>query len=774
MKKIAFVVLACLSLGAVILSPVRAADNADKVEWKKVNGVEIPIPPTVHPRLYLRSSDISELRERLKNPEIKKTIAKIQKLGVDRTPEEEAKAPDKSGFRYYAEMRGVTSRVQLEALDYLLNKKKSVARKAIVAMLDTLRNTNYGKKGDLSRASGQMLMCGAMVYDWCYDQMKDSEKKAYINEFVRISKTMECGYPPKNTEPIAGHSSEWMVMRDMLSAAIAIYDEFPEMYNHVMTMLCRDYIPVRNYVYAGHNYHQGTSYANVRFSNDLFSLWILDRMGAGAVYDPAQQFVMYDFLYRRRPDGMVLPAGDVNPGIGGSYGLPAMLAYSYYKDPYLAYEYKRNTKIDNHCLIFDVLWRDYTIEPKSPETLPLTKYSGTPYGWMIARTGWDKNSVIAEMKINEHFVGNHQHMDGGAFQIYYKGPLAIDAGAYHGTSGGYNSAHNKNFFKRTVAHNSLLVFDPNEKFASWNYGGTDKTEFADNDGGQRMPGDRWETCRSFADLLSDEYTTGQVLAHGIGGDYMAPDYSYLSGDITKAYSDKVKEVKRSFVFLNLKSEKVPAAMVVFDKVVSKNAEFKKHWLLHSIEQPQVSENGIVIKRTKDGDSGMLSNTVLLPAKENLNIQVIGGKGKEFWVNGTNYANAPQAGRPDPRNERGEWRVEVSPSAPANEDYFLNVIQVADNNCNELHKASLLKGENLVGAVIADRIVTFSKDGETINGKAEMDVQGNGTFKFVMTNMKPGTWQVKKDGKIFIAYKWVGTEDGVLSFEGGSGHYEFFR
>ena len=771
MKKIAFVVLACLSLGTVILSPVHAAD---KVEWKKVNGVEIPIPPTVHPRLYLRSSDIPELRERLKNPEIKKTIAKIQKLGVDRTPEEEAKAPDKSGFRYYAEMRGVTSRVQLEALDYLLNKKKSVARKAIVAMLDTLRNTNYGKKGDLSRASGQMLMCGAMVYDWCYDQMKDSEKKAYINEFVRISKTMECGYPPKNTEPIAGHSSEWMVMRDMLSAAIAIYDEFPEMYNHVMTMLCRDYIPVRNYVYAGHNYHQGTSYANVRFSNDLFSLWILDRMGAGAVYDPAQQFVMYDFLYRRRPDGMVLPAGDVNPGIGGSYGLPAMLAYSYYKDPYLAYEYKRNTKIDNHCLIFDVLWRDYTIEPKSPETLPLTKYSGTPYGWMIARTGWDKNSVIVEMKINEHFVGNHQHMDGGAFQIYYKGPLAIDAGAYHGTSGGYNSAHNKNFFKRTVAHNSLLVFDPNEKFASWNYGGTDKTEFADNDGGQRMPGDRWETCRSFADLLSDEYTTGQVLAHGIGGDYMAPEYSYLSGDITKAYSDKVKEVKRSFVFLNLKSEKVPAAMVVFDKVVSKNPEFKKHWLLHSIEQPQVSENGIVIKRTKDGDSGMLSNTVLLPAKENLDMQVIGGKGKEFWVNGTNYANAPQAGRPDPRNERGEWRVEVSPSAPANEDYFLNVIQVADNNCNELHKASLLKGENLVGAVIADRIVTFSKDGETINGKAEMDVQGNGTFKFVMTNMKPGTWQVKKDGKIFIAYKWVGAEDGVLSFEGGSGHYEFFR
>lgn len=32
MKKIVFAVLACLSLGTVMLSPVRAAD---KVEWKK-------------------------------------------------------------------------------------------------------------------------------------------------------------------------------------------------------------------------------------------------------------------------------------------------------------------------------------------------------------------------------------------------------------------------------------------------------------------------------------------------------------------------------------------------------------------------------------------------------------------------------------------------------------------------------------------------------------------------------------------------------------------
>lgn len=211
---------------------------------------------------------------------------------------------------------------------------------------------------------------------------------------------MECGYPPRNNEPIAGHSSEWMILRDMLSAGIAIYDEYPDMYNYVIKMMFKDYLPVRNYIYSGHNYHQGTSYVNVRFSNDLFSLWILQRMGAGAIYNPAQQFVLYDFLYRRRPDGQVMPAGDTNPIRKNtpSYSLPAMLASSFYKDSYLAYEYERKPNIERHCLIFDILWRDLDLKAKAPDDLPLTRYSGSPFGWMIARTAWDENSVIAEMK----------------------------------------------------------------------------------------------------------------------------------------------------------------------------------------------------------------------------------------------------------------------------------------------------------------------------------------------------------------------------------------
>ena len=116
---------------------------------------------------------------------------------------------------------------------------------------------------------------------------------------------------------------------DLLSAGIAIYDEYPDMYNYVATMIFRDYVPPRNFIYSGHNYHQGTGYVSVRYVNDLISLFIFDRMGAGPIYDPSQQFVLYDFIYRRRPDGHVMPAGDVNPGnrkSPNSYAMPAMFA----------------------------------------------------------------------------------------------------------------------------------------------------------------------------------------------------------------------------------------------------------------------------------------------------------------------------------------------------------------------------------------------------------------------------------------------------------------
>ena len=121
-----FLFIFCLEAGA---------QKRDEVTWEKFEDITIPIPPSTHPRLYVRPANLPDLKKRMDHPQVKANLATLSKLGIDRTAEEEAKVTDR-GFRYYFEMRGVTSRVQVQALDYLVYGDKKQARRAITSMLD--------------------------------------------------------------------------------------------------------------------------------------------------------------------------------------------------------------------------------------------------------------------------------------------------------------------------------------------------------------------------------------------------------------------------------------------------------------------------------------------------------------------------------------------------------------------------------------------------------------------------------------------------------------
>lgn len=291
-----------------------------------------------------------------------------------------------------------------------------------------------------------------------------------------------------------------------------------------------------------------------------------------------------------------------------------------------------------------------------------------------------------------------------------------------------------------------------------------------NDGGQRLPNGRYEP-RSLNVLLEpgNGYRTGKVLASSFGPDSQTPDYSYLKGDITEAYSSKVKEVKRTFTFLNLKNKKVPAAFIVFDKLVSSSSSFKKFWLLHSIEEPVIKGNKVTIARTTYGDNGKLSIITLLPTIENAMLTLVGGPGKEFWVFGTNYGSEPTYKREN-SYERATWRVELSPKDQASEDYFLNVMQVMENNNNQILNVKRIDGEKVVGVQISDRVVIFSKSSEVMDGTFTFSINDGGTFKILLTDLLPGKWQVSKDNKVVIPAIPVRSDNGILYFEGTKGRY----
>ncbi len=536
-----------------------------------------------------------------------------------------------------------------------------------------------------------------------------------------------------------------MIMRDMLSAGIAIYDEFPEMYRLAAGRFFREHLPARNWLYNGHAYHQGDSYGVHRFSWDTYPLWIFARLGAGNVYNPEQRFVPYLWTYSTRPDGQRLRAGDTfahsaQRGRPWSEYMGTLLTASFYGDAILLAQADRQGVAGGNETLFEVLWRDVNLQPRSGTALPLSRYFGPPFGWMIARTGWGSDAVIAEMKINEYNFVNHQHLDAGAFQIYYKGTLASDSGLYSGSSGAYGSPHCLNYYWRTIAHNSLLIYDPAEDFRGKGYG---------NDGGQRLPHGRSE-ARDLQVLQAPQngYRTGKVLAHGFGPNPDTPDYTLLQGDITEAYSKKVKQVHRSFIFLNLRNTQVPAALIVFDHVVSANPDFRKFWLLHTLEEPRIEGSSATVDVTQHDGSGRLNLDVLLPAAANAALTKVGGPGKEYWVFGTNYANAPDPQRVARSSiETSEWRLELSPKSAAAEDRFLTVMQITDRTSPARWPVRRVDFGERTGCLLegadANWLVLLTLTSGRSTNPVQFNVTGPKPTRVLITDLASGTWQARQ-------------------------------
>jgi len=327
------------------------------------------------------------------------------------------------------------------------------------------------------------------------------------------------------------------------------------------------------------------------------------------------------------------------------------------------------------------------------------------------------------------YFSKHQHLWQNHFSIYHGGCLAIDRGADYTDT---ESPHYLNYYRRTVAHNSILVYDPHERFF-W----SDNIVDASNDGGQRMDSARfWNTVRSIEDWNRTRELWNLATMRVI--DYKPGSHHYAMGDATLAYSSsKLDRFTRELLYHPHSN-----ILFVFDGVKSRNSAFRKTWLLHSVNEPFFFAEGnpgghgeTVFTDAKqfrfsDGDGELLVHC-LLPARRS--VVKRGGPGNEFWTpgnarggdwgTGQNWPLEPAEGGPlpdDPRlqemwknfwgrdfqilsrsNRRnvvsGAWRVEVSPAQPVEEDVFLHLLEIGGRGTTGKHNVELLKGQNVAGA-----------------------------------------------------------------------------
>ncbi|NLB82135.1 MAG: hypothetical protein GX800_11135, partial [Clostridiaceae bacterium] len=727
-------------------------------------------PPNEHPRVLFRQSDVARIKENFKKSQ---NLNAVAQLNVK-------KSEPVDGIVNNTYDLQMLIKIEAFAFDYAINENLESGNIAVEAILNYLDTCSVESSGNATRNGGKIIHVASEVYDWCYDLLDDIQKDRIIDACEDLANGMEIGWPPTKQGAVVGHGSEAQLLRDMLAFAIAVYDERPDIWQVVGGRFYQEYVPARNYFNKGHYNLQGDSYGLYRHIWDSWSHILIKGMGAPDPYITDDLYkVSYGMIYMRRPDGQYLRDGDSTSDTNKMWTYWTDRSTSYLldsaigADPYLKGEFAKQQKdfkgFYEASAVLTLVINDPDVPIKSPDNLPLSRYFADPTGMSIARTGWgdgvDSDSVVAEMKIGGVNANNHQHLDAGHFQLYYKGILASDSGVYQGlkndkSEGGttYGSPHFNMYMTKAIAHNTMLVYDPSEPQGSTN------SRSNINDGGQRAVnnGSELSTLNS---VLTNNARVATVEKQEIDpSSPITPSYTYLKGDLTNAYTAKVQDFKRSFMFLNLFDEEVPGALIVFDKVVSSNPSFKKTWLLHGLEEPIINGNQTIFKRTyaskisANAYNGKMTVDTLLPKSDNSVITKIGGEDGWSNIGGVDYTGYPADTHTD---EGSTWRMELSPANASATDYFLNVMQVSDND-KEFYKRVKLIDSNLVyGVQISDRVVTFSKSGEEISSEIAVSAPLIGELKYTICDVKAGKWEISANGEVQSIN--ATEEGGVLSF-----------
>jgi heparin/heparan-sulfate lyase len=678
----------------------------------------VPDVPMEHPRVLIKKSELSSLKEKRLLPE----------------------------FTIIWNQINNSSQPICQALSYLLEGNESKGRAAINGAYESLKGTT---------SNGLRLMnevfLASCVYDWCYDLMSSTQKQNYISEFKRIHNLHPPYWPAKSGfgTIVSHNTSGWFF--NQLFAGLAIYDEDPTPWNSASRIFFDEFQDVRNFAIKSHMSHQGW-YVSTRWSHMVLTGFLFNKISGGKdvwVDDFEQTGLM--LAYFMRSDGQIMRLGDTKSDSWEWEFHNVFLdnLANYYNNPYLA-ELAQHRTFKSYNSTRDDLFGKFLLRPvgikyKSLDDLPKTKYFHEPVGpEMIARTGWSVNNRIADeavinMRIGQYYFGGHQHKDFGTFQIYYKGNLTGDSGMYGGSSSNFSSNHWKHYYRSTTAHNGLLIYNPAEKYSGGSWTNTIV------DGGQRWPTNNDVQPDNYNVLLNplNGYQYGELISKEVGPNLLNPEFSYISGDLTKGYvypnnanPDKVSTVTRSMVTFNTGNKDYPAVFFVFDRIISTNENFKKTFLLHGMSKPQVNGRKTVLNSKNDYDGKLVSYT-LLPEKFVIN-EV---EGYKIFSNSYNPGTKNDGSYEDMR-----YRVEISPSVPSKEDHFLHTMVVMDKTQSEEPVAEKLINGDLIGAKMLDRIAFFSKSGELLS-HANIILEGNEELKVLLCDLVPGRWVIENNGNI---------------------------
>ena len=652
------------------------------------------------------------------------------------------------------------------ALSYVLSGDEGFARRAV----DELRRTRPREKGGSSLYLDTLSY--ALAFDWLYGYpgFDGALRDRLARELVDGAEKELANPLLADPEQVAYHNH---FVRYLTRAAVALYavEGHPSVEALAAPMRERvrraldNVLDSSDMVTPDGGYHESMDYMRITFA-PLALLAEMRRTMTPGGEDPARRHPVFShmggdtYLYKVEPDGTTSRDDDNEwPHLQALDNVVLAYAVHRFKDPYAAWIQRESGWVPKEWTIpvLQFLWSDPAVAPRDPSLstdreLPRAKlFRGI--GHFVMRDGWGPDSTWIEFDAGPFFA-KHDHLDQGQFVIHHRGDLAIDSGLDYTET---ESPHYLNYYRRTVAHNSILVYEPGETF----FWGENLLPAA-NDGGQRMDSSRyWNTVRSREDFrrTRDLWDVARMEAavHAPGA------YDYARGDITRAYHpSKMERFTRELVYTPNDD-----VLVVYDRVRATDPAFQKAWLLHGVNEPKVAGSVFTFLER----NGRLRVHSLLP--DRAAILARGGPGQEFWTpgdenggpwgSGRNWPPPPFEGGPlpdapdlrhmwktfwgedlerlSPSNARhvvpGAWRIEVSPTTPAKEDHFLHVLEIGDAGDTRARRVERVQGHRLEGALVEGGLLALFDAADDPLVEGEVTLPDVSVKALLLTRLVPG-------------------------------------
>jgi len=616
-----------------------------------------------HPRILFHQDMIPEILRHFDDEEfsaVKKTFLKLietEENGILPPASEKEK-----GFYSFDNYKLVI--IQAKALAYQLSGNREYGLEAIIAIKNYI-HTMVIKwlKADICRHFGLAMYVAACVFDWCYDLLNDDDKyeimcgvgynlcagetdgilKAGFTKTIEKVK-MEVGFPPVRQNAVTGHGCELQLMRDFLSFAIATYEEDPTWWELVGARINNEYPPVRKIYFDAGIYPQGEGYAGFRLSSDFWTQWLWKMAMDEDLFEPEKmQQVIPSLLSFETVDTIPFHVGDrigyrdKFDKFSNNYGFNANLAAFLFHDPCMkawakffkkgysdfepgdAFGWQPNAIMPAEALILN---SDGTKPAENRyDGMPLVRYNGGFYEMLTVRNSREPNQVNVMMKGAGRSTANHDHHDCATFQIAYKGLITGDSGRYDT----YSSAQHFYYHQSTIAHNGILVFNP--EMADF-----EKTYHPDGlqanrmryfySGGQRVVVE----SGGLQKWLTPEYDMGKTIGLSLDQNEKNPHFAYYATDYTLAYHPQtIDAIKRYMLTVYTSDTDVPMMFFVYDDIAATKDSFRKAFTFQCPTAPIIDEETRRLVLEDEGGKLVLQN--LYGAEE---IVAFGGEGQQYF------------------------------------------------------------------------------------------------------------------------------------------------